>query len=83
MLRLNKNLQTVKLKYILITLVFTSRLFATLLFLNCYFASWRRKRRDGALRAIKDQHRQRASLVSTDGAKVGQFPLPYKEYGLG
>ena len=31
------------------------------------------------MRAIKDQHRQRASLGSTDGAKVGQFPLPCNE----
>ena len=55
---------------------FTSRLFATLLFLNCYFASWRRKRRDGAMRAIKNQHRQWASLVSTDGAKVWESFVP-------
>ena len=55
---------------------FTSRLFATLLFLNCYFASWRaqeaRRRNEG----YKDQHRQRASLVSTDGAKVWETFVP-------
>ena len=35
------------------------------------------------MRAIKDQHRQRASLVSTDGAKVGESFNAAKENGLG
>ena len=56
---------------------FTSRLFATLLLLNCYFASWRaqeaRRRYEGYKRPL---HRQRASLVSTDGAKVWETFVP-------
>ena len=62
---------------------FTSRLFATLCYRPVTLPAGGRRRQDGAMRAIKDQHRQRASLVSTDGAKVGQFPLPCKENELG
>ncbi len=62
---------------------FTSRLFATFCYWPVTLPAGGRRRQDGAMRAIKDQHRQRASLVSTDGAKVGQFPLPCKENGLG
>ena len=57
--------------------------FRDLLLLTCSLPAGGRRRQDGAMRSIKDQHRQRASLVSTDGAKVGQFPLPCKENGLG
>ena len=32
--------------------------------------------RDGAMVALKNQHRQRTSLVSTDGAKVWESFLP-------
>ncbi len=62
---------------------FTSRLFATLCYRPVTLPAGGRRRQDGAMRAIKDQHRQRASLVSTDGAKVGESFNAAKENGLG
>lgn len=62
---------------------FTSRLFATYCYWPVTLPAGGRRRQDGAMRAIKDQHRQRASLVSTDGAKVGESFNAAKENGLG
>ena len=53
------------------------------LLLTCYFASWRAQEARRRYEGYKDQHRQRASLVSTDGAKVGESFNAAKENGLG
>ena len=52
------------------------RAFRDLLLLTCYFASWRAQEARRRYEGYKDQHRQRASLVSTDGAKVWDSFVP-------